>query len=247
MDVGAALLTPLPHLLQQAHHAAEAAVLAGVAEAGHARGERVAEAVAGRAHAAGDEQGPDEAAVRPRGARGHALEPGGEVGNDFPRAGVRLAGAGHQAQQVQAGGAHEEVGDGEAAGGAAAAVVRGGGGLDGALDAVELLAQQGDVAAQLRGWQLAAALQRLEAGDLGHEVERTVLAAGQGAQAGGRAAQVGVAVGVGEKGRAAEHGGAEDVDPGGEGGIERDGGFGSGGVVRRRGAGQAARQVEAAG
>ncbi len=214
-----------PDLVEKARDATKAAIVGQVTELNHAVLEEAPEARAGDADGATDEIDPDQRAVEARGPGGDVLEHGGELLDEADAA--RLAGveAGDQAAEVDAGG--ETEGDGHVLAqllGAQAVV-----GIEGDLGRgladlgqADLVAKDVDVLAE-GDVVHAVPLERLEAGDLRDEVHDAVLAAHQLAQAqrGIRLRQMLRPVGMSEGRGAALHGGTEDVDPGGEGHVER--------------------------
>lgn len=126
-----------------------------------------------------------------------------------------LVEAGDEGAEVDAGGVAEGISD---------ELVCGLGEFDGVdFGLVELLAQGGDVVADVNAGEEVVGLESLEAGNLANEVHDTVVAAHEFLEAGAGAAEVLLPVGVGEFWSAAEHGGAENVDPASEGHVEGSG------------------------
>nr|POE63201.1 hypothetical protein CFP56_04104 [Quercus suber] len=226
-----------PDVVQQFAHAAEGAEVGGLAETVTALLEHGAEGGAGDGRGAGDEQRPDQRSIEPVRSSGDVVHQVGEEGDEVADAGLPGLVAGHQTAEVDArrdaehgGDVHAELLGSDGSGRGEAALDAPGRSLGGA----DLVGQDFDVFAKHQLVEPFGFLD-VQAGDLGDEEHDVVLAPHELGQATGLALHVQLAIGIGKGGRASQHRRPENVDPGGQGHVERrmgvavDGDVGDGG------------------
>lgn len=168
---------------------------------------------------AADEIHPHQRALEVLVRAGDELESAGKTVEELDHLRLVLIEARHEGAEVDAGSKTEAGGDG---GGDRPRIHRTVGVAKRLVcfRHIDLVRKGFDVLTQVDIGEKMLVSEVLEADNLGDEIHHSVIAAHEFAETGGLRGEVFFTVCVGETGGAAEHGGAEDVNPGGEGHVE---------------------------